>query len=105
MINNSLELDNVLEKCTSTISDFANDLNNYLKKVECIEKLNKLPWYTTLHFLEFNGDFAKCLEYDSKKIYYVPKSNIKGTLPEPGEAMKILPDCNFYVDYTGIPLK
>ena len=73
----------------SIIKNFSSELSNYLEKQNSFELSKNLPWYTSLHFVGNDGDFAKCIEYDSKKIYYLPKNTIVGSQPQVGEALKI----------------
>ena len=102
-------LNNLLDKPVNStnysfIGNFINELKENLIKKQSYELAKKLPWHTILNFAKFDGNFAMCFDNSSKKIYYIPKDNILGTLPEPGEVLKINSPGKFYVDYTGIPI-
>ena len=100
ILNNNINLDN-----NSFISNFINDVKNNLIKKQSFEIAKNLPFHTILNFAKYNGNYALCFDFSSKKIYYIPKQNIIGTKPEPGEVLKINSPGKFYVDYTGIPAK
>lgn len=92
-------------KSNSIIGNFINELKDSLNKKQSFECAKNLPWHATLNFAKFDGDFALCFDNDTKTSYYIPKENIMGTLPEPGEILKINSPGKFYVDYTAIPVK
>lgn len=73
----------------SIIKNFSTELSDYLEKYNSYELSKNLHWHTSLHFIEYDKDFAKCIEYNSKKIYYLPRNSIEGNKPNPGEALKI----------------
>lgn len=103
-------LNNLIEKPTdsknnSIIGNFINELKDHLNKKQSFECAKNLPWHTILNFAKFEGNFALCFDNDAKTSYYIPKENIMGTLPEPGEILKINSPGKFYVDYTAIPVK
>lgn len=92
-------------KNDSIIGNFINELKDNLNKKQSFECAKNLPWHTTLNFAKFDGNFALCFDNNTKTSYYIPKENIMGTLPEPGEILKINSPGKFYVDYTAIPVK
>lgn len=89
----------------SFVQNFINELKENLNKKQSFECAKNLPWHTTLNFAKFENNLAICFDSINKKIYYIPKENILGTKPEPGEVLKINSPGKFYVDYTGIPIK
>lgn len=89
-IDNALKNFNKSINCKSILKTFSSELSDYLEKYNSYELSKKLHWHTSLHFIEFDKDFIKCIEYNSKKIYYLPKNSIEGNMPNPGEALKIL---------------
>lgn len=101
ILNNTTNLDNT----NSFISNFINELKNNLAKKQSFEIAKNLPLHTILNFAKYDGNFALCFDFSNKKLYYIPKENIIGTKPEPGEILKINSPGKFYVDYTGIPAK
>lgn len=92
-------------KNNSIIGNFINELKDNLNKKQSFECAKNLPWHTTLNFAKLDGNYALCFENNTKTSYFIPKENIMGTLPEPGEVLKINSPGKFYVDYTGIPVK
>ncbi len=86
----------------SFIDNFIHELQNHLDKLQSASLTKDLPSTTILAFAKYDGNFAQCFDYTTKKIYYLPKDNIIGSKPEPGEALKWYSPGNFYVDYTGI---
>ncbi len=92
-------------KSNSIIGNFINELKDNLNKRQSFECSKNLPWHTLLNFAKFDGNFALCFDNNTKTSYYIPKENIMGTLPEPGEILKINSPGKFYVDYTAIPVK
>lgn len=101
ILNNTTNLDNT----NSFISNFIDELKNNLAKKQSFEIAKNLPLHTILNFAKYDGNFALCFDFSNKKLYYIPKENIIGTKPEPGEVLKINSPGKFYVDYTGIPAK
>lgn len=87
----------------SFVDDFIHKLQNYLELETSNKILKNLPQNANLHFARFEGDYAICFDYSSKTIYNIPKSYLKGTTPEIGEALKKVSSKDFRVDYTGIP--
>ncbi len=106
-LNNKKELiRNLNSKSTNTfINLFIQDLQNYLSKIQTSKLLSKLEPYSLLTFAKFDGKFAICFDYEAKKIYHIPKNQIQGAMPKPGEALKVVGDGTFYVDYTAILAK
>lgn len=84
------------------VDDFIHELQNYLELQSNDKILENLPDNTNLHFAKFEGNFAVCFDYSSKTIYNIPKSYLKETNPEVGEAIKKVSSKNFRVDTTGI---
>lgn len=101
ILNNTTNLDNT----NSFISNFIDELKNNLAKKQSFEIAKNLPLHAILNFAKYDGNFALCFDFSNKKLYYIPKENIIGTKPEPGEVLKINSPGKFYVDYTGIPAK
>ncbi len=104
-INNALEnLDKSIHNKTtgSFVDNFIHELQDYLTKCQSATLLSSLRPYSLLTFAKNDGNFAVCFDYKEKKIYYVPQEKITGTKPKPGEALKVVPDGTFYVDYTAI---
>lgn len=102
---NSLNLlDNKIHDNTkgSLIDNFIHELQDYLELQTSNLILENLPNNTNLHFAKFEGNFAVCFDYSSKTIYNVPKSYLKGTSPEVGDAIKKISSKDFRVDSTGI---
>jgi hypothetical protein len=87
----------------SFIDNFIHELQGHLDKLQSASLITSLPSTTILAFAKYDGNFAECFDYDERKIYYIPKDNIVGSKPEPGEALKWYSPGKFYVDYTGIP--
>lgn len=85
------------------VDSFIHELQDYLKLQESNTILENIPKNTNLHFAKFEGNYAVCFDYSSKTIYNIPKSYLKGTSPEIGDAMKKISSKDFRVDYTGIP--
>lgn len=85
------------------IDDFIHELQSYLEFQTNDKILENLPNNTNLHFAKFEGNLAVCFNYSSKTIYNIPKSYLKGSTPEVGEALKKVSSKDFRVDYTGIP--
>ncbi len=102
-------LNNLIQKpinsSNSIIGNFIDELKDNLNKRKSFECAKNLPWQSTLNFAKFDGNFALCFDNNTKTSYYIPKEYIIGTLPEPGEILKINSPGKFYVDYTGIPVK
>lgn len=86
----------------SLVDNFIHELQNYLELQSNDKILENLPDNTNLHFAKFEGNFAVCFDYSSKTIYNIPKSYLKGTTPEVGEAIKKVSSKDFRVDITGI---
>lgn len=104
---NSLNLlDNKIhDNIKGTLVDkFIHELQEYLELQTSNSILENLPNNTNLHFAKFEGNFAVCFEYSSKTLYNIPKSYLKGTLPEIGDALRIISSKEFCVDSTGIPV-
>lgn len=104
-INNSLEnLDKSLHDKIdgSLVDNFIHELQDYLSKWQSATLLSSLRPHSLLTFAKNDGNFAVCFDYKEKKIYYVPQKQITGTSPKPGEALKVVPDGTFHVDYTAI---
>lgn len=89
----------------SFIKNFLSDLKDSLVKKQSFDAAKELSLHTILNFAKYDGNYAVCFDNNSKNIYYIPKDNIIGTKPEPGEVLKINSPGKFYVDYTGIPVK
>lgn len=87
----------------SFVDDFIHELQNHLELQTSNTILENLPKNTKLHFAKFEGNFAVCFDYSSKTIYNIPKSYLKGTSPEVGDAIKKVSSKDFRVDSTGIP--
>lgn len=87
----------------SFVDDFIHELQNYLELQTNNTILENLPKNTNLHFAKFESNYAVCFDYSSKTIYNIPKSYLKGTSPEIGDAMKKISSKDFRVNYTGIP--
>jgi len=87
----------------SFIDDFIHELQNHLEFQTNNEILENLPQNTNLHFAKFENDYAVCFDYSSKTIYDIPKSYLKGAVPEVGEPLRKVSSKDFRVDYTGIP--
>lgn len=102
---NNLMAKPIDSKNNSIIGNFINELKDNLNKKQSFECAKGLPWHTTLSFAKFDNNFAICFDNNTKTSYYIPKENIMGTLPEPGEILKINSPGKFYVDYTAIPVK
>lgn len=103
---NSLNLlDNKLHNTIkdTLVDDFIHELQSYLELKTNDKILENLPKNTNLHFAKFEGNFAVCFDYSSKTLYNIPKSYLKGTSPEIGDALKIISSKEFSVDSTGIP--
>lgn len=106
LVNDSLtKLDNSIHNKIegSFIDNFIHELQNHLDKLQSASLTGNLPSTTILAFAKYDGNFAQCFDYHDKKIYYLPKENIIGSKPEPGEVLKWYSPGKFYVDYTGIP--
>ena len=103
-LNNILNKSNT-KKENSFINNFITEIKENLVKKQSYEIAKTLPWNTILNFAKYDGSFAVCFDYNNKKTYYIPKSSILGTMPHPGEVLKINSPGRFYVDYTGIPAK
>ena len=104
-ITNGLEnLDNSIhEKIDGFFVDnFIHELQDYLTKWQSAALLSSLRPYSLLTFAKNDGNFAVCFDYKDKKIYYVPQQKITGNKPELGEALKVIPNGTFHVDYTAI---
>lgn len=86
----------------SFINNFINDLQNYLELQKNNKILERIPKYTKLSFARFEKDYAVCFDYSNQLIYNIPKTSIKGALPEPGEVLEVFSANNIQVDYTGI---
>ena len=84
------------------VDDFIHELQNYLEFQTNDKILENLPKNTNLHFAKFEGNYAVCFDYSYKTIYNIPKSYLKGTTPEIGEALKKVSSKDFRVDYIGI---
>lgn len=103
--NNSLsKKDNLLDEKInhSVIEKFIHELQDYLTKIQSASIAKNLPNNTILAFAKYEGNFAKCFDYDNKKIYYIPRDSIVGPAPKKGETLKWYSQGKFYVDYTGI---
>lgn len=87
----------------SFVDNFIHELQDYLELQTSNSILENLPKNTNLHFAKFEGNFAVCFDYSSKTLYNIPKSYLKGTSPEIGDALKIISSKEFCVDSTGIP--
>ena len=86
----------------SLVDNFIHELQNYLELQSNDKILENLPDNTNLHFAKFEGNFAVCFDYSSKTIYNIPKSYLKESNPEVGEAIKKVSSKDFRVDTTGI---
>lgn len=86
----------------SYIDSFIHELQDYLELHVSNKILEDLPKNTNLHFAKFEGEYAVCFDYSSKTIYNIPKSYLKGTSPEVGEALYKASSKDFRIDYTGI---
>lgn len=104
-LNNFLNKEIDTRRDNSFINNFITEIKNNMIKKKSFEISKDLPIHSILNFAKYDGNFAVCFDNNSKKIYYIPKENILGTSPEPGEVLKINSPGKFYVDYTGIPLK
>ena len=104
-LNNMLNKSIDTKKGNSFINNFLAEIKENLIKKQSYEIAKALPWNTILNFAKYDGNFAVCFDYSRKKTYYIPKSSILGTLPQPGEVLKINSPGRFYIDYTGIPAK
>lgn len=87
----------------SYIDSFIHELQDYLELQITNKILENMPQNTNLHFAKFEGNYAVCFDYSSKTIYDIPKSYLKGTSPEIGDAIKKISSKNFRVDCKGIP--
>lgn len=87
----------------SLVDSFIHELQDYLEFQATDKILKNIPKNTNLHFAKFKNNYAICFDYSSKVIYSIPKSYLKGTTPEVGEALKKVSSKDFRVDYTGIP--
>lgn len=85
------------------VDSFIHELQDYLKLQESNTILENIPKNANLHFAKFEDNFAVCFDYSSKTIYNIPKSYLKGTSPEIGDAIKKISSKDFRVDSTGIP--
>lgn len=103
--NNILNKSINTQKENSFINNFLAEIKENLAKKQSYEIAKTLPWNTILNFAKYDGNFAVCFDYNNKKTYYIPKNGILGTMPTPGEVLKINSPGRFYVDYTGIPAK
>ena len=72
----------------SFIDKFLHELQDALTKMNSSKLLEKLPWHTTLTFAKYENNYAVCFDYNKGNIYYLPKENIIGNMPEAGEALK-----------------
>ena len=72
----------------SLIDNFLHELQDALTKMNSIKLIEKLPWHTTLTFAKYENNYAMCFDYNKGNIYYLPKENIVGNMPETGEALK-----------------
>ena len=86
----------------SLVDKFIHELQNYLELQSNDKILENLPDNTNLHFAKFEGNFAVCFDYSFKTIYNIPRSYLKGSTPEVGEAIKKVSSKDFRVDTTGI---
>ena len=82
--------------------NFLFELQKHIAKINSSNILSNLYVHSLITFAKYDGNFAVCFDYNSKKIYYVPLSKITGNKPKPGEALKVCADGTFYVDYTAI---
>lgn len=89
----------------SFIDNFIHELQSHLSKIQSSSLLDSMSQHTILTFAKYDGDFAVCFDYNDKKIYYMPRENIVGSKPKPGEVLKWHSPSKFYVDYTGIPVE
>lgn len=87
----------------SLVDNFIHELQSYLELQTNDRILENLPQNSNLHFAKFEENFAVCFDYSSKTIYNIPKSYLKGSTPEVGEALKKVSSKDFRVDCTGIP--
>lgn len=87
----------------SFLDDFIHELQNHLELQSIDKILENLPNNTHLHFAKFEDNYAVCFDYSSKTIYNIPKSYLKGTSPEVGDAIKKVSSKDFRVYSTGIP--
>lgn len=87
----------------SFVDNFIHELQNYLELQTSDKILENLPENSNLHFARFEDNYAVCFDYSSKTIYNIPKSYLKGTSPEIGDAIKKISPKDFRVDSTGIP--
>lgn len=86
----------------SFVDNFINELQDYLELRKNNRILERIPKYTKLSFARFEKDYAVCFDYSNQIIYNIPKSSIKGPLPEPGEVLEVFSANDIQVDYTGI---
>jgi len=70
------------------IHNFIKELQNAITKTNSIKLIEKLPWHTTLTFAKYENNYAMCFDYNKGNIYYLPKENIIGNMPEVSEALK-----------------
>jgi len=66
----------------SFIDNFIHELQEYITKMNSVKLLKDLHWMASLHFTGYEGNFARCVEYNEQKIYFVPKGSIIGNKPE-----------------------
>lgn len=98
----NLNTSEIINKSCSVINEFINELQDCFDKIHSSKLLSTLPQHTILTFAKFDNNFAVCFDYNEKKIYYVPKEQIVGNLPNPGEALKFYSEDKLYVDITAI---
>lgn len=87
----------------SFVDNFIHELKDYLELQQSNKILENLPSNTNLHFAKFEGNFAICFDYSSRTLYNVPRSCLKGTSPEVGDALKIVSSKELRIDSTGVP--
>ena len=83
-LDKSLNLDKTLQPKMegSFINKFINELQNHMAKINSVNLLPKLHWMTSLHFTGYEGNLARCVNYNKQEIYFVPKDSIVGNKPE-----------------------
>jgi hypothetical protein len=84
------------------IDSFIHELNDYLIKKNSINFIEKLPSHTTLVTAKFDGDYIVCFDANKPDIYYLPKENIVGDMPEIGQPLHWESKGKYHIDSGGI---
>ena len=100
------KLDQTLHHKTknSVVDNFIHELQSYLEKRHSYELFKQLPKNTNFALTGYDNNFLECMEYTSRKLYYVPTGIISGKEPELGETLTFNNKNKLVINYGGIPL-